>query len=469
MEIWAIYPELELIGGAVAVLVAALFLPQDRQRWCAWLSLAVLAGAALLLIRMAGWEGRLVFDDSYAVDGAALWVKLTVVAGAALAVLASVEWFSGDAREGEYYAILLFAAIGMVGLASAADVMEVVLALLLTSVCSYALVGWARSSGRATEAALKYFLFGAITNVALLYGVVLLYGLSGETTFAAIERSLPQGSGPALAFAAALVVVGVGFKVGLVPVHFWVPDVYQGGPAPVIAYLAAVPKIAALLALARFTGVLPAERLDWPFALALVSAASIAYGTLAMIPQTSVARLLAYSSIAQVGYILMAVVALGRSELAVPGLLYYLVAYLAMNLGAFAVVTELRGLDDLAGWSGLARVRPLLAGAMVLFLLSLIGVPPLAGFVGKFAVFGAAIDAGYGWLAVLAAAATVVSIYPYIRLIAPIVLAPQPSGQIAVLGRWASVAVAVCAAATVALGPLAEPLLSAFERASFVR
>jgi NADH-quinone oxidoreductase subunit N len=251
------------------------------------------------------------------------------------------------------------------------------------------------------------------------------------------------------------VLVGLGYKAAVAPFHFWAPDAYDGGPVVVAAYLSIVPKVGAIFALAAVVRALPPTPVDWRLAVALLAVVSMTYGNLAALPQTNVVRLLAYSSIAQAGYFLLGVVTLGRSGLAAPSLIVFAAAYAAMNLGAFAAVLAIG--RDLADFAGVGRGRPWLGVALVVFLLSLVGVPPLAGFAGKLLLFGAALDAGFGWLAVVAILNSVLSLAVYLRIIVPLYRAtpaPAPAAARAVFAVWAA-----ALAATLLIGVGAEALL----------
>jgi NADH-quinone oxidoreductase subunit N len=270
----------------------------------------------------------------------------------------------------------------------------------------------------------------------------------------------------------ALVIVGLGYKAALVPFHFWTPDVYEGAPVPVAAYLSVLPKLAGLVALARVLPLaLPDGALGWPIAVAAIAAATMTLGNLAALAQRNVVRLLAYSSIAQAGYLLMGVAALDGSDSGLPALLFYAMAYAATNLAAFAVVLAVareRGSVDLDAFAGLGRRHPWWTAALVVAFLSLLGLPPLSGFVGKLEVFRAAIDAGLAWLAVVAVLNTVISLYPYLRVIGPAVLQPAPAetGQPSrALAAPLAAGLVLATVATVAIGVVAEPLLRIAERA----
>lgn len=431
MRLDLIAPVLILLAGTVLVLVIGIFLPRHRQTLSAWLACLVLTiTAAAVMIRLGG-PFQLVFDGSYAVDRPALWTTLVLLGGGLLSILLSIPEFRHDAREGEYYALLLFTVLGTMMLAGAADVMEILLGVLLTSVGSYALVAYRRTNPLAMEALLKYYLVGALANIGLIYGLVLLYGLSGSTLLGEMSQAVDPANRLALAVSLTLILVGLGFKAGYVPTHFWIPDVYQGATVPVAALLSVLPKVAAMLAVTRLISMLPVQVLDWPMLVAGIAAVTMTWGNLAAFPQTDIRRLLGYSSIAQTGYVLLAVVALPGSALALPGLLYYFAAYTAANLGAFAVLSA-GGRHTIQGNTGLLKQRPWLAFAMLVSLLSLLGLPPLAGFVGKFILFTATVQAGFTWLAIIGLINTVLSLYYYLRVIAPMFLQPpqQPAEEV---------------------------------------
>ncbi len=468
MPVGDLLPELILLGGAVLVLIFALFAPRRRQGWAAALAAAVLVVATLATARMLDSPQRLTFAGTYAVDGAALWGKLIVLAITAIVVALSVEWFTGDPRHGEYYAMLLLSALGAALLAGAADLMQLTLTMLLVSTTAAVLIAYHRQSRRAGEAAIKFYLLGALTNGALVFGVVILFGLSGTTTFEGLSGGLARlGSASLLPLVVAtgLVLVGVAFELGAVPAHAWLPDVAEGAPAPVAAFVTAVPKIGALIALARLVTVLPEGAAGWRPLVAVLAAVTMTLGNAAALWQNDVRRLLGWSAVSQTGYGLMAVVALGRSPLAVPALLYFLAAYALATVAAFGVVVELRGQADRARYAGLAAAHPWLALALLVSLLSFVGIPPLAGFAAKLALFGAVIDAGYGWLAALAVANTVVSVFYYVRVLAPVYFDKPQGGPLPRLGSWAAGGVAIATAAVVLLGVLANGLLAAVRAA----
>jgi NADH-quinone oxidoreductase subunit N len=464
MPVGDVVAEIVLIVGAVVVLLYALVAPARRQRDCPWLALVTLVGAAVPTGQLLAQHQRITFFDSYAADGAAAWGKVLVLGITALAVLMSMRWFREDPRAGEMYALLLFSALGAVVLAAAADLMELILGVLLSSATSYVLAAWHRASPRSAEAGIKYYLLSALTNGAMLYGAVLLFGLAGSTTFLALRDHLTGADALGLVVAFVLLSLGLVLKLGAVPVHAWMPDVADGAPAPMAAFATTAPKVGALIALGRLVLVLPNQQTGWRVLVAVLAAATMTLGNLAALWQDDIRRLLGWSAVSQSGYGLLAVVALGKSSLAVSSLLYFLVAYSLANLAAFGVVIELRGRTQRDDYNGLAGAHPLLAASLLIAFLSFVGIPPLAGFTAKLALFGAAIDAGYGWLAVLAVANSVLSLAYYLRVLAPAYL-ERRDAALPVLAHSAAVATVISALAVVVFGVVAQPLLHAFNTA----
>lgn len=467
-----VLPELVLLGGAVSILCFALFTPKRLQPWAAGLAAVTAAATALATFPLLYGTPRLTFAETYAVDGAALWGKLIIVGVVALTIALSIDWFRLDPRHGEYYTLLLFSALGALLLAAASDLMQITLAVLLSSATGSVLVAYHRQSRRASEAAIKYYLLGALANGAMMYGVVLLFGLAATTTLSGMLDGLASADSLALVAATGLVVVAFAFKMGAVPAHTWMPDVSEGAPAPVAAFVLTAPKVGALIALARLLTVLPESSVGWRPLVAVIAAATMTLGNVAALWQEDIRRLLGWSAVSQTGYGLMAIVAIGRSELALPSLLYFLVAYALANLAAFGVVVELRGQAKLSAYADIGRQHPFLTLALVVSFLSFVGIPPLAGFAAKLALFAAAIDAGYAWLAVLAAVNTVVSLFYYARVLGPAYFGasePQQSAEpLPMLGPWAAVAIGVSAAAVVIFGIWAQPLFRTFDAAGLL-
>jgi len=462
----ALVPELLLLAGAVLGLLLGSWLPRRRQ-WVVRLVAAgvCLAGLVATAVAMTG-PAQVVFGTSYAIDTATNAARLTVLAATLLAVCLSIDTVDGHRRETEFYVLLLLAALGTVVLAGANDLLLLFAGFLLASVPLYALVGWDKSA-LGVEAAMKYYLSGAFLGVTMVTGVALLYGVGRSTAYGPLREGLAAAPTAVVAVGLVAVLAGLLFKIGAVPAHFWVPDVTDGTPPPVAAIVTTIPKIGGLLAAYRLLQVaVPPEVVDWPLLVAVLAAASMTLGNLAAFFQTSVQRLLAYSTVSQVGYLLMAVAVAGRAELALPALLFYVAAYAVTNLGAFAVVAELPGARTLDDYRGMARRHPGLAAVLVVCLLGLIGTPPTAVFVGKLTVFTAAIDGGLAWLAVLAVVNTIASVFYYLRWIAPAFLSridASRSVALAPAGRWSAVGAYAAGVASVLLGVaagLALPLVT---------
>ena len=329
--------------------------------------------------------------------------------------------------------------------------MLLVLGVLLSSLATFTLVAYPRDD-RATEAALKYFVFGSVTGAVMIFGLTYWFGITGSTLLSELGK---LGSAlPAAAFGFVAVLIGLGYKASFVPFHFWAPDAYDGGPVSVAAFLSIVSKVGGIFALVQIVRYLPADATAWPLVVAGLAAITMTYGNLAALVQDNVVRLLAYSSIAQSGYFLLGVVAVGRSEFAIRSLIIFAAAYAAMNLGAFAVV--LYAGRNLRSFIGFGRTNPAAGVAMVVFLVSLVGIPPLAGFVGKFLLFGAAIDAGFTWLAVVAILNSVLSLGVYLRLVVPMYGQPKETPD---SSRIATVVWVVALFFVLAIGLAAQVLL----------
>jgi NADH-quinone oxidoreductase subunit N len=456
-------PELTLVVGAVVVLLTAAFLPRRAQWVTTPIALAAAGVSAVWSIRLSTIEPMLTFEDDWALDRVTTGAELTILAVTTVALALAHTWMRGDPRAGEHPAVVLFSATGAMVLAGAADTMEVVVGMLLVAATGYTMAAYHRRSPAAVEAGMKYFLIGALTNAVLLLGVVLLFGLTGTTNLGGTATALATGDTDAIVLLAAVAGIGVGlaFEIGAVPAHAWVPDVAQGAPAPAAAFLTVVPKVGAVVALGRVVQVMPTDVVDWRVFVALLSAATMTLGNLAALWQNDLRRLLGWSSVSQAGYALMAVVVLDRSPLAPGALVYFLAGYAAANVAAFGVVVTLRGRTHLDDYRALAARRPALVAVLVVALLSLVGIPPLAGFVGKVTLFTAAIEGGYGWLAILAVVNTVVSLFYYLRVVGPMyfeddTVAYEPAP---LLGAWATTATISAGLATIVVGLAAGPLL----------
>lgn len=444
-----------LAVGAASSLLVGMFLPRHRQSWNAALAAVVLALAAAAAGMQLGAPAQTLFDGSYRVDHPGLVTSLLVLLTAGAVIPVSLRLFRNDAREAEYYTLLLLTALGAVATVGATDFIALLLGVLLLAVASYPLVAFRRSEPLGLEAGLKYYLFGALANIALAFGLVLLYGLTGSTLLAELPGLLDTDQPLMLALAGVLVTVGLGFHAGYVPSHFWIPDVYQAAPVPVAALLSVLPKLAGLLALTRLMEGLHLAGADWQPVIALIAAVTMTLGNLAAFRQQDVRRLLGYSGIAHGGYLLLALLAPGT-----PGgyaaLLYYLLAFALAKLGAFAVIAA-TARYRIEEQRGLIRRQPLAAVAMLVALLSLVGIPPLAGFIGKFTLLTLAAQVGYGWLTVLALGNMALSLFYYLRVITP--MFTGVGGGPVYTDRYALAVALLCALGTVAVGLAAAPLI----------
>ena len=462
-----------LVVGSIVAVLMALFVPRDRQGLVgAWVVGAHVTAAALAAAVWLDLGPSRVMEGTVDMDGLALTVIGLIGVAGAVAVALARPSVAGTDREGEFYAVLTAANLGAAVLVAAADISLVAIALGMLSLTSFVLTGYLRDSAASNEASIKYYIYGTVAGASMVFGFSWWFGMTGQTGLRAIGQTLPEAPTAAVVASTALVVLGLGYKAALVPFHFWTPDVYAGAPLPVAAYLSVLPKIAGLVALARVLPLaLPDDAAGWSTAIAVIAAATMTLGNLAALWQRDVVRLLAYSSIAQSGYLLMGVAALSASERGLPALVYYAIAYAATNLAAFAVVLAVqreRGSVDVSAFAGLGRAHPWWTAALILALLSLLGLPPLSGFVGKLEVFKAAIDADQAWLAVVAVVNTVVSLFYYLRVIAPTVLERGDEIEARPLAAAPALAVALAVAAvvTVGIGVVAEPLLTLAERAT---
>ena len=421
--IWGpLLPLLLVAGAALVVLVVDLFLEGPERELLAWLSLLGLVTGGFASAALWGSEAS-TLGDRFVVDNYALFFNLIFCGGTALTVLMSIDSVRLEETGGEYYPLLLFAVTGMITMAAANDLIVLFLGLEVMSIAVYVLTGIFRNEPRSSEAALKYFLLGAFATGFLLFGIALLYGATGTTRLDLIANRLGGPERELAMLGAGLLLIGFGFKVAAVPFHVWTPDVYEGAPTSVTALMAVGVKAAAFAAFARvFGSALVSLSDDLSGLLWVLAAATMTVGNVLAIAQSNIKRMLAYSSIAHAGYLLMGLVA--ATPQAGSALLFYLFAYAVMNLGAFAVVLALGETDgsgatheDIESYSGIGFRQPLLGMAMAAFMLSLAGVPPLVGFTGKFYLFGAAIEAGYVGLAIVGVLNSVVSAYYYLWVI----------------------------------------------------
>ncbi|MGY1858184.1 NADH-quinone oxidoreductase subunit N [Modestobacter sp. SYSU DS0290] len=416
MDPLALLPEICLLAGAVATLLAGSFLPQQRQWEARLVAAAALLAAGVAAALALGDPARTVFG-AFVLDTPTGIARLVVITSTLLVIGLGVEELAGQVRESETYALLLLGSLGAVVLAATDDLLVLAVGFLLSSIPLYALVGLGRTA-RAAEAALKTYLLGALSGILLLLGCSVLFGVAGSTAYAGLADGLAGAPAAAVAVGAVGVLGGLLFKAGGVPLHFWVPDATQGAGTAAAAFLTTVPKVGALVATARLVDVLPGS-LPWPLLIGVLAAVTMTLGNLAALGQTDARRLLGWSTVSQVGYLLMPVAVLDATDAAVPALLTYLIGYAVSNLTAFAVLAGDPRTTALTDSRGLARRRPGQAAALVIALLSLVGTPPTAVFLGKLTVFTATWDGGLAWLVVVAAVNTVVSLAYYLRWLVP--------------------------------------------------
>ena len=415
-----VLPEIVLGLGVLALLMIGVFAGERSARAISFLAIGVIVLAGLVLLGLPEMETT--FGGAFVLDPFARLMKLTALLGSAAAIALAIRF---SEREGfarfELPILILTATLGMMLMISANDLIALYLGLELQSLSIYVIAAINRDSLRSTEAGLKYFVLGALSSGMLLYGASLIYGFTGQTGFAAIASAIgSHGSSVGLTFGLVFLIAGIAFKISAVPFHMWTPDVYEGAPTPVTAFLAAAPKVAAMALFVRamvtpFHAIAP----DWQQVVAFLSIASMALGSFAAIGQRNIKRLMAYSSIGHMGFALLGLAA--GTEAGVQGVVLYLLIYLGMNLGVFAVILAMRRgdvmVEQVEDLAGLSKTNPLLAFVMAMLMFSLAGIPPLAGFFAKFYVFLAAIEAKLYWLSVLGVLTSVVGAYYYLRII----------------------------------------------------
>lgn len=418
----SILPEILLLALSIIILVIEPFWKEERRRNLGWVTAS---GLLLTLVACLIWgrpaEPVTTLGGTVRFDWLGFFFEMLFVFGAAITSLFLMD-HDNVGRRGEAYVLMLASAIGMCLMASAADLIMLYLAIETTSIPLYVLSGFMLSDDRSTESGLKYLLYGAMTSAVMLYGLSLLFGFVGTTNIYALAASLSaaQVPWPAVLGVIFLIIVGIGFKVSIVPFHFWAPDVYEGSPTPVAGFLSTASKAAGFAVLARlfliaFSG---AIAVDWTLILAILAAVTMTVGNLLALPQRNIKRLLAYSSIAHAGYAMIGIVAV--SQLGVASVAFYMLAYVVTNLAAFgiaATVARVTGSDDYDTYRGLSRRSPWLALAMLAAFLSLAGMPPFGGFVAKVVVFAAGIQAGYVWLVAIGILNSVVGVYYYLNVV----------------------------------------------------
>ena len=460
-------PELVLALSGMGILVFGVLNKRDTFQICSMLTVGALLLAAVLVMTATVGSG---FNGLFTNDAFSLFTKLLVLTAAALGVVVSLDYNEhANLRRFEFPVLMLYASVGMMLMVSATSMMTMYVGIELLSLSIYVLAAFARDELRSSEAGLKYFVLGALASGLLLYGVSLVYGFSGSMDFVKIAAALtdPAKSSAGLVVGLVFMVAGLAFKISAVPFHMWTPDVYEGAPTPVTAFFASAPKIAAVALLVRvLAGPFGDTVAQWQQVIVLASLGSMVLGALAAIGQRNIKRLMAYSSIGHIGFALMGLAVGGESGLR--GVLLYMAIYLFMNIGAFAVLISMRrdgqpveGVDDLAG---LGRTDPAMALAMAVFMFSMAGVPPLAGFFGKIYVLLPAIEKGFWFLALVGVLSSVVSAYYYLRIIKVMYFDPAlPAFDARPMGL--SVVLAGTGLFTTFFFPFPAPLLAAARQA----
>jgi len=445
-DVTLIIPQLIVLGTALLLLLGDLMLDRSRHRVLTMLTLVGL-GAALVANFFYIDVNKTTFNGMFRADDVSVFVNMIALIGAILSVMISASYLEKNVEPGgmplpEYYVLLVFSTLGAMVVGAAGDLLMVFIGIEMGSLAIYALTGFARKRLTSLEGALKYFLLGLFASAILIYGMAWVYGSTGTTNLdgiaTALSGTVTDGNlEPSLLLALLLLTVGLGFKVAAVPFHMWTPDTYQGAPTPVSAYMSVIPKVAGFAAMIRiFPQALAPMRDEWVTILGILALLTMALGNIVAVSQRDVKRMLAYSSIGHTGYILAGLAAFGGVQTAddrsVSSVLYYLFAYAFMNVGAFAIVAWLQergGGTNIEDFNGLASRSPLAALAMTVFMFSLMGIPPLVGFYGKYYVIVATIESNMIWLAIAIVLASAVSAFYYLRVVAAMYFSPPPETE----------------------------------------
>jgi NADH-quinone oxidoreductase subunit N len=461
----AILPEILLLVLAIVILAADTILRPNRRRFLGWIAAG---GLIVILVTIIVYSRpdtaeSLIFGGMLRHDWPAFSFKIIFLFAAAVTCLLSLG-VEGVEKRGDYFALLIVTTLGMNLMAAAADLIMLYLAIEITSIPLYVLAGFLKRDDKSAESGLKYFLFGAMISTVMLYGFSLVFGLAGDTNLYNLAASMQTGqlSPWVLLGVLVLVLAGFGFKVAAVPFHFWSPDVYEGAPTPITAFISTASKAAGFAVLVRvMLVVFPSIASYWSTLFAVLAAATMTLGNLLAIPQRNIKRLLAYSSIAHAGYALIGLVAL--SKFGVASLVFYLIAYVVTNLAAFAVVilfARAAGSEEIADYAGLSRRSPGLALVLLVAMLSLAGMPPLVGFAAKFYVFAAAVRSGWIWLAFVGVLNSIIGLYYYLIVLKVVYLYRSEEEGISIpVPRPQAIALLVCVFAIVLIGTLSGPWL----------
>ncbi len=452
-------PEIVLLVGAVGVLFSDLFFRDKRL--IGYSALGVIL-VSLMLIK-APSEPLPLFGDFFLLDRLTQLFRVAALAIVGITILLSLVYSPlSKLYMGEYYALLLFSGFGLILMSAATNLLMIFLAIEFVSLISYVLVGFLKADKFSKEASLKYLLFGSVCSAFMLYGMSLLYGLTGTLAVTEMSEALAEPSNRTLVLTALVMIfAGLGFKISMAPFHLWAPDVYEGAPTPVTAFLTVGPKALGFVVLIRvLSGAFEPLFEDWTALILILSIVTMTVGNIIALSQTNIKRLIAYSSIAQAGYILMGIATF--TDLGVEAVIVYAVVYAFTNLGLFVVVvatSEKVGSDEISDYAGLARRSPLLAGSLLVFFLSLAGIPPMAGFIGKYLVFAAVLENGYYVLAVVAALNSVVAAAYYFKVIKTVYLQPAKDEDALACPWPLRIALSVTLAGTLLLGVMPNDLI----------
>jgi NADH-quinone oxidoreductase subunit N len=481
-NIIALLPEYVSTATAVLImLIEAVLKPGTSRKPLGWLAILGATATGCISYYQLRLGVLTAYSGTIQVDPFSIYFHLIIAGVVVATLLGSLDYFEGNAgHAGEYYALVLFGAVGMMLMTCSVELLMVFIGLEISSISTYIMAGFRKGQATGSEASIKYFLLGSFATAFFLYGIALAFGATGSTRIAAIAAGLGSTDTPRMAFLAlALMLIGLGFKVSAAPFHVWTPDVYQGAPAPVVGLMSTAPKAAAFAVLLRITfSGFPGMQHRWSILMWVLAALSMTIGNLGALKQTDVKRMLAYSSIAHAGYLLVAFTAFPRAGVAAA--CFYAASYAAMNVGVFAVVTQVGGYNEtlrtVEDYRGLAVRRPVLAALLGFFLLSLIGIPFTGGFFGKFYVFSSALQAGHVWLAVVGLINSGVACFYYLKLLGSVYAAPEETAAAATvdapgIARRISVpagmALALTAAATLVLGILPGRILHMADFASW--
>lgn len=461
--ILAILPEIALLVLAIVILIVDLVFKSSKKSFLGWLTALGLTIALVLtlLFSQPAAGDEMVLGGMLRHDWPAFTFNMVLLFAAAITAILSVG-IPEISNRGEYFALLVVATMGMNLMSAAADLIMLFLAIETTSIPLYILAGFLKGDDKSAESGLKYFLFGALTSAVMLYGFSLLYGLTGDTNIYRLAEAmrLDEFSPWLMGGTALLVLVGFAFKISAAPFHFWSPDVYEGAPTPITAFVSTASKAAGFAVLVRFMlAVFPAIENEWTWILAIMATLTMTIGNVLALAQTNIKRLLAYSSIAHAGYALIGLVAL--SELGTASLVFYIATYILTNLVAFAVVivfARAAGSEEIEDYAGLSRRAPYLSLALLIAMLSLGGMPPLVGFVAKFYVFASAVQSGWIWLAFVGVLNAIIGLYYYLTVLKVVYLYRSDKDDVVVpVPRSYAFVLGLCSLAIILIGSLSGP------------